>query len=181
MEKDECGMNVIKIEIKSRFYKFLHYCFSLQSRLLIHAMNHKNIDIKSFDFIQSNVIFPSGIVSNKIAKKFNLKLIHLEHWSGTSNFLAKNIFRSKALEVLNNSYRIITVSSTLEVVLKKFINNTKFRIVPNVVNSYFKYLKKDTTSNFISFLAIANWSSPKNPFLFLDALEVIIKKKSNKF
>jgi glycosyltransferase involved in cell wall biosynthesis len=62
----------------------------------------------------------------------------------------------------------------------QFCDPAKVHIIPNVVKSYFDYAPKHSNDEVCHFLAVASWKAPKNPFVFVQALEEIAKSSSRK-
>jgi len=179
-ESCDSDLNTLHIHIQSKWYKFLYYSFWFQFFTLKLALKKNGINPKDFDLFVSNVLFPSGILSWMLAKKYKKKLYHLEHWSGIKKFLNSDFHKRKGRKALKYMTKIGVVSEILKKELTTEQLDSKISIVPNVVRSNFSYLKKEKAENTYRFLAIANWRRPKNPFLFLDALKVITENNPDK-
>lgn len=175
---DENGINTVRIQIKSRFYKILYYFIAYQKCILLQALKREKIRIESFECIVSNIIFPNGIVSWKLAKKYNKPLYHIEHWSNFETFLDNDFHRNKGRKFLEYVKKIIVVSEVLKKSVEKYVPNEKIAVIPNVVAPGFSFQAKNTNGEETVFLAIANWRAPKNPYLFLQALDKIGKEKN---
>lgn len=180
-EKDSGGMDVLHIHITSRFYKFIYYSLIFQEMILKKAFKKENVIVSDYDSIVTNVIFPSGIIGWKLARKHKKHLFHIDHWSHLKQFLLTDFHKRKALKALNYSTKVAVVSELLKKDLIGFVSEKKIEIIPNVVKPIFHYSKKSFESkDKLKFLAVANWRSPKNPFLFVEALEELAIRNNTK-
>ena len=167
------------IRIESLFYKLLYYFIPLHYILFKILIKKYDINIKNFDFLFSNIIFPNGIIAGKIAEKYKIKHIHIEHWSKLNKFFKKDIYRKKGRITLAKCNNIICVSESLKKELSKQISK-KISIIPNIINqNIFKQKINEYKSENIIFVAVANWQYPKNPFYFLEALNEVKKTHNN--
>jgi glycosyltransferase involved in cell wall biosynthesis len=179
---DNSILETYKIQIYSKFYKVFYYQTNLQFLLFEKLIKKFRIDVSTFDLIHSNVLFPSGIVANKISNKYKIKQVHTEHWSKISKFLANDILRNKGKQTLKNIVALSSVSSSFKEELKQFYTEKNIFVIPNVVdNSVFFYQNLSKSKDKIKFLSVANWQVPKYPFYFLDALEEIYKNSLFEF
>ena len=177
---DKDGLDILEIRIRSRFYKVFYYALNYQQRLLKKALRTSRVDVQSFDLLVSNVLFPSGICTMRLAETFQKPFIHIEHWSHLSRFLAKDKHRKQGQLVLDRAKSIIVVSDLLKQSMVQFCDPAKVHVIPNVVKSYFDFAPKQSSDEVCHFLAVASWKSPKNPFVFVQALEEIAKTSSRK-
>lgn len=178
-EIDRDGLDTLHVHIKSKYYKLLYYFLAFQMCVLKKALKKENIAVSDFDLIFSNVLFPSGIVGYRLARKYNKPLYHIEHWSYLSTFLQKDFHRKEAAKVLKYATKVIVVSEVLKRSMEQFCESSKIYIVPNVVDTHFVFCPKIEEKGTVKFLAIANWRKPKNPFVFVDALEELAKERKD--
>jgi glycosyltransferase involved in cell wall biosynthesis len=151
----------------------------IQKWVLKKVLSLHKINLKEYDFVVSNVLFPSGILGNWLKHMYQLKHIHIEHWSGARRFLSRNILRKKGVLALKETNQLVVVSELLEKELIAILQFKKIVVIPNVIGSQFKYLDKMQSSETFRFIAVANWRKPKNPFLFIKALQEIKKEDPN--
>ena len=177
---DKDGLDILEIRIRSRFYKFFYYALNYQQRLLKKALIQSDVDVQSFDLLVSNVLFPSGIGTMRLAETFQKPFIHIEHWSHLSGFLSRDTHRKEGQRVLDRAKSVIVVSDLLKQSMVQFCDPTKVHVIPNVVKSYFDYAPKHKNDEELHFLAVASWKAPKNPFVFVRALEEIAKSKKRR-
>jgi glycosyltransferase involved in cell wall biosynthesis len=177
---DKDGLDILEIRIRSRFYKVFYYALNYQQRLLKKALRISGVDVQSFDLLVSNVLFPSGICTMRLAESFQKPFIHIEHWSHLSKFLATDRYRKQGQLVLDHAKSVIVVSELLKQSMVQFCDPTKVHVIPNVVKSYFDYAPKQRNDEVCHFIAVASWKAPKNPFVFVQALEEIAKTSSRK-
>ena len=168
------------VRTHSLFYKFIYHSILLQSFLFKLLIKKYLINIREFDILISNVIFPSGILGSKIAQKNKLTHYHIEHWSKFKKTLSSSFLKKRAIKALNNVESIFCVSEFLASDIKEFTSK-KINIIPNVIEQdvFYNPSHKNQSNSKINFLAVANWTKPKNPFLFLDALENYHQENSN--
>jgi glycosyltransferase involved in cell wall biosynthesis len=177
---DKDGLDILEIRLRSRFYKLFYYALNYQQRLLKKALHTSGVDVQSFDLLVSNVLFPSGICTKRLADEYQKPFIHIEHWSHLSGFLATDRYRKQGQLVLDRAKSVIVVSEFLKQSMVQFCDPAKVHVIPNVVKSYFDYAPKKTNDEVCHFLAVASWKAPKNPFVFVQALEEIAKISSRK-
>ncbi len=177
---DNDGLDILEIRLRSRFYKFFYYALKSQQRLLKKALLQSGVDVQSFDLLVSNVLFPSGIITRRVAENHQKPTIHIEHWSYLSKFLANDIYRKEGQLVLDRAKCVIVVSELLKQSMIQYCDPTKVHIIPNVVKSYFDFAPKLRNDEVIHFLAVATWRAPKNPMFFVRALEEIAKLSPRK-
>jgi len=177
---DKDGLDILEIRLRSRFYKLFYYALKFQQRLLKKALLQTGIDVHSFDLLVSNVLFPSGIGTMRIAETFKKPFIHIEHWSHLAGFLSRDTHRKEGQLVLDRAKSVIVVSDLLKQSMVQFCDPAKVHVIPNVVKSYFDYAPKDKNDEVLHFLAVASWKAPKNPFVFVRALEEIAKTSHRK-
>lgn len=178
-EIDQDGLDILHIHINSKYYKFLYYFLTFQFCVLKKALKKENIQAENFDLIMSNVLFPSGIIGYRLAKKYRKPLYHIEHWSYLSTFLKKDFHRKEGAKVLKYASKVMVVSEILKKSMEQFCDAAKIAIIPNVVDSHFHFEPKDNKKGIIEFLAIANWRKPKNPFVFIASLEELAQQRKD--
>jgi len=177
---DRDGLDILEIRLRSRFYKLFYYALKFQQRLLNKALLKTGLDVQSFDLLVSNVLFPSGIGTMRLAETFKKPFIHIEHWSHLSGFLTHDSYRKEGQLVLDRAKSVIVVSDLLKQSMDQFCDPAKVHVIPNVVKSYFDFAPKLRNDEVLHFLAVASWKSPKNPFIFVRALEEIAKTEKRR-
>ena len=175
--RDDDGLDILEIRIRSCFYKLFYYALNYQQRLLKKALRSTQIDVSTFDCLVSNVVFPSGICTMRLAQTFQKPFIHIEHWSHLSGFLSSDTHRKEGQLVLDRAQKVLVVSELLKKSMVNYCDPSKVVVVPNVVKSYFSYAPKIEQDEVFHFLAVASWKSPKNPFVFVRALDEIAQSE----
>jgi len=176
LDKNNDEIEVYTIKVRSRFYKSLYYLLPLHLFLFGRLKGKFNLNVKEYNIIHSNVLFPNGIIGYYISKKYKLPQVHTEHWSKLNFFLTKSFYRFIGKKVLQKAKCLLPVSQLLESEIKTHTTNTNIKVIPNVIDSSNFSFKEKNKKTKIKFLAIAHWSKPKNPFLFLDALKQIYEE-----
>lgn len=167
------GENQFEISVESRFYKALYYFLPLHFVLFKKLIAEFDIKMERFDLVHSNVIFPNGIIGYKISKHYDIPQIHSEHWSKFNTFLQKNIWRKLGKKTVKNIKKLLPVSEYFKKKISANVPISKMVVIPNIIDSKSFTYKEKIKKNKITFLAVSNWQSPKNPFPYLDALETI--------
>ncbi len=172
-----------EILVDSRFYKILYYFLPLHFFLFKRLVKKFKIRINEMDYIHSNVIFPTGIIGYRISKKYNIPQFHSEHWSKFNYFIERDFWRKSGRKTIENIEKLFPVSEFFKSQISINVPEDKMFVIPNIVDSEkFNFEpKKKSDNQKLVFLSIANWQKPKNPFLFLDALESIFLEKSFDF
>lgn len=169
---DEEGLNVHQIYIESKFYKLFYLLLPLHYVFLKAYINKQILPNFKFNIIHSNILFPCGIVGYWLAKKYKCKHIISEHWSKLDKFFKISLYRNYGKKALNKAHCITCVSGILKETIKKYTNNNSIVIIPNVINSSLFYIDNTIQKNkTFTFIAVAHWAPPKNPFYFLEALQ----------
>ncbi|WP_317897232.1 glycosyltransferase family 4 protein [Aurantibacillus circumpalustris] len=181
--KDEKGVETHQIDLNSKYYKLLYVLLPLHYFILKRYLKLTLNKQHTFDTIHSNVIFPCGIVGQKLATKFGLKHVITEHWTKIDKFFRVSLYSYSGKKVLNKANALTCVSQQLKDTLKTHTINHKISIIPNVIeSSEFYYDPTINKNDVFTFIAVANWGQHKNPFYFLDALqELLITEKITNF
>lgn len=173
---DANGLETHRIYIESRFHKLFYIFLPLHYLILKNHLQRVTTQ-KRFDILHSNILFPCGIVGHRIAKKFGMKHIITEHWSRLNSFFAKNWYRSAGKMAYDRAHAVTCVSELLASTVRKYTENLKVSVVPNVVDEHEFFIERAVEKHpRLTFVAAANWTPPKNPFYFLDALEALTKQ-----
>jgi glycosyltransferase involved in cell wall biosynthesis len=84
------------------------------------------------------------------------------------------LFRFIAKKAYQSADAITCVSDQLQQTLKKYISGNNIHIIPNVIDTNeFYYDATIIKPAKLTFIAAAHWDQHKNPFYFLDALELL--------
>jgi len=177
---EKSGVIVYRINIYSLFVNFLKTLHSLNYAIVRFILRKKIFPSFSPDIIHSHVVYPAGIIGNRVSKDLYIPHIITEHWSGITKMLStpyRKIFPMKAYKDANY---ICPVSNFLANQLKNNapVSDKQIKVIPNVIdNSLFTYRKKVKKSNKIRFLAIARWikrkNSAKRPDLIIKSLAAL--------
>lgn len=169
---DEKNIETHQIYIESIFYKFL-YVFLPLHYIIVKKYIKKNIlPSHQFNIIHSNILFPCATVGHWLSSYFNVKHVITEHWSKIDHFFSTNFYNTYGKKTIDKAHAITCVSKTLQSTINKHTNNKHIYIVPNVIDQHdFFYNPSIKKHDTFTFIAAANWTTPKNPFYFLDALK----------
>lgn len=175
---EENGVKTLRIVLYSRFFKWFYYALGFQQKMVRKTLKHHGMQLEDFDLLHSNVIFPSGLLGYKLAKRAAIPLIHTEHWSKFNAFVSKGFYGKLSRKTINYASVITPVSPFFSKQMEKVVPSGKLVVVPNVVdNSLFNYVPKQNRAEVLNFLCVASWNKPKNPFYFLNALESLYSEK----
>jgi glycosyltransferase involved in cell wall biosynthesis len=176
---DENGIETHQVYIESRFYKLLYMLLPLHYLVLKKYLGKKLLPAKQFTILHSNILFPCAIVGFWLSRHFQWHHVMTEHWSKLDQFFKKNPFRRSGKKALDRSHALTCVSGLLQETLRKYTTNPDISIVPNVIDEHdFFYDPTVRKQPVYTFIAVANWTPPKNPFYFLDVLQIIWNEKS---
>lgn len=158
--KKECVMH-------SKYNEFdvykLKYLFIAQTKApilsaLIYSRNLRKCYNKAVekygkpDIIYSHFSLNAGYGAVCIGKRYNIPVVTLEHYSGFIN--GKINKRTKILlrKVIKNSSEFLCVSDHLRKDIVRLTDTKKqILVLPNMVNSIFKYTEKDNHDTFVFF------------------------------
>ena len=179
---DEYGIETHIIHIQSRFYKWIYINpFFLYS--VLQKYFHETI-YPSFnpDIIHSNILYPCAIIGDKLSVKYNKTHIITEHWSKVDKYMGTNLLSFQGRRSYRNAKFITVVSKFLKNNISKYLpDSSKIKIIPNVVDiNIFSFSPKKSDNDKVIFSCIAKWNHPKQPMLFVNALEQISKIISKK-
>lgn len=168
-----------EVLIDSIFYKLLYYFLPFHFFLFKRLVKKFTIEISEMDYVHSNIIFPTGIIGFKISKKYNIPQFHSEHWSKFNYFIERDFWRKSGKKAIINIEKLFPVSAFFKSQISVHVPDSKMFVIPNIVESEkFKFERKSFVKNQkLVFLSIANWQKPKNPYLFLEALQSIFLEK----
>lgn len=168
---DEAGLIIHHIYIRSRFNKLLYLFLPLHYWVLNRYIRRNILPDFAFDILHSNILFPCAIVGNWLSKSFKAHHVISEHWSKLEKFFKVSLYRWAGRSALNGAMAITCVSETLRNTIQCYTRNTSIFIVPNVVDATEFYPDPGVARDeAITFIAVAHWGPPKNPFIFLNAL-----------
>lgn len=178
---NEDGIQTHIIHLKSSIYKWI-YSIPLITYWITKKYTYKNIKPNlKIDLVHSNILFPCAVVGDRLSRKLKAKHIITEHWSGIEKFITNHPFGYLGRKALKNASKISVVSHFLKSKITCFINDSKkISIIPNIIDTtIFNYSLKNETDNLV-FTAVGSWKSPKQPHLFIESLNNIQKRKSQK-
>ena len=169
---DEHGIETHQVYVESKLYKILYNLLPLHYLILKTYISKIIYPNYKFDIIHSNILFPCAITGHRLSAHFKSKHVITEHWSKLDQFFSKNLYKHSGKKAYDNADAITCVSGILKSTVQSYSNNKSVVIVPNVIDeTEFYYDPQAGAQKHYTFVAAANWTSPKNPFLFLDALE----------
>lgn len=173
---DEVETHMISIE--SRWHKKLYAVYPLLKRIAIRYIKRNVLNSFRPDIIHSNVLYPIALIGEEIAQATETPHVITEHWSKVDRFMTKNVFAARGREAYNNAAAITCVSEFLRQGVIKHVNvANKVKIVPNVVANEFTTSIAKPTSSSLNFAAVATWTTPKRPDLFVGALLALAKSQ----
>lgn len=178
VHEDENGIKTHDIRIQTFLYELI-YSYPLFISRYINRYYRRRIqpDFEP-DLIHAHVISPAGILGYKLAAAQKKQLVISEHWSKVDRFMRRNLLHRLARKAYNTASAVTTVSEYLrQNIAKYFYNTSKIKVVPNVINTdTFSYRANTPKGSTTVFTAIAKWTAPKRPDLFVNALQRIVSK-----
>lgn len=177
---DENGIENTQIMVESRFFKLFHILPFLQRRL-VEPEFRKMHEKKKADILHSTIIFPSAILTYKIAKKYDLPHVITEHWTKIDKFMARSLFAKKAKLVYESAKCVTAVSLFLKENIEKYDRSGNVIRIPNVINNkVFYYRPKQTDPDKYTFTCVAQWNYPKRLDLIMHSLNSFTKSSVKK-
>lgn len=181
---DESGVRTVVVQVNSVFRDYLYHFLPFQ-HVLLRRIYRKHIlpDFKA-DIIHSNVVFPAGILGDRLATSLNIPHVITEHWSRIKGALDMPFISGAIVKAYHKSAAIMPVSlflkNTIQLLIEDLPDN-RFSVVGNVVKTNtFYYNEKIMSTSEIRFCAIATWIHKKKPDklpeLFIEALANVQKK-----
>lgn len=149
------GVKEIIVYVKPSLFRPFNFFYLLQGFLVGIQQ------VKSFDLIHLNVVFPAGIIALYLKSKFKVPLVLTEHWSG----LQKNNYKKLALykrffirRILENVDYLLPVSLYLEENIKRIHSDVRSKIIPNVIdlNNFERRVEEVKKNETIHFLHLSN-------------------------
>lgn len=180
--RDEENLQTHYIHVHSRFNKLIYVLLPLHY-FIIRRYIKKNIR-KNFPFtvVHSNILFPCAIIGHKLARQYGCRHVITEHWSKLDKFFSRSIYRSFGKKALHEASAITCVSYLLKNKVSEYTRNQNLMVVPNVVDSqHFFYDPSIKKNDQFTFIAVAHWNAPKNPFAFLEALSLLNAEQPGSF
>lgn len=179
---DEQGIETHIIHIRSLFYKWIYINpFRLYS--ILHTYYKKEI-LSEFnpDIIHSNILNPCAILGDWLATEHKKPHVITEHWSKVDKYMERNILSYFGKRAYGNAMAITTVSQFLRSRIEKYVSDaSKIKVVPNVIDAeMFCFAPKAQSPDRIVFSCIASWVPPKQPVLFVKALQELSRTISKK-
>ena len=181
---DEANVRTVILEINTRFRDLIYHLVPFQLYLVKRLFKRKISPNFIPDIIHSNVIFPTGMIGDSLAKYLKKPHVITEHWSRIKGLLDKPVLSGMAIHAYERANRILPVSQFLTDTMTSIlptVASSKYRIVGNVINSQlFYYKKKEPLKDYIRFCAVATWMNKKipdkMPEIFIEALALLQKE-----
>jgi len=181
---DEKGLRTVLIEINTKFRDVIYHAVPVQYLLLKRVFQKKIFPTFKPDIVHSNVIFPAGIIGNRLANFLKKPHVITEHWTNVKKFMKFPILSDWGRKTYLNATRILPVSNYLQQEIIKMlpeIDTKKFKVVGNVVDStIFTFQEKSVSKEYLRLCSIATWMYLKNPAkqpeLLINALSKLQKE-----
>ena len=167
----ENGIETHLLLVHSVVYKFIFVLPFINNWLYLRHVR-KHLQHSNFDLIHCNTLYPSGIAGNFLSKRLQVSYLITEHWSKVEKYMKKNILSFYGKKAYSQAAIVTAVSAFSTRELSRWVKKTQqLRTVPNVIDaSIFSYQPKIKASNQLVFTAVAIWKAPKQPELFINAL-----------
>lgn len=174
---DERGVETHIIHVESMFYKWIYINPFLLYSILHAYFKREILGIFEPDIIHSNILNPCALLGDRLAAAYKKPHVITEHWSKIDKYMNRNILSGYGKRAYENAAAITVVSHYLKEVAGKYVSNSsKIKVVPNVIDTaLFSFSPKIASADKIVFSCLANWTRPKRPELFVNALEEIAK------
>ena len=127
--------------------------------------------------VHVHVTMKAGLFAVLIKKKYGIKYIVTEHWTGYFKEAAKNIYNSgyvfkKVTEkILSNASLLLPVSNNLGTTINSFVK-IPFTVIPNVVDTNLFYYSPQHKNKF-RFIHVSTMALHKNPEGIIKAAKLL--------
>lgn len=125
------GVKEIIVYVKPSLFRPFNFFYLLQGFLVGIQQ------VKSFDLIHLNVVFPAGIIALYLKSKFKVPVVLTEHWTHLHHNKFKELARYKQItirRILEHMDTIVPVSDHLGKSLQQIQPSITYQVVPNVVD-----------------------------------------------
>ena len=186
---DENGIRTVLIEIDTCFRDIVYHSIPVQCRIVKKVFSRDISESFFPDLIHSNVVFPAGIIGDKLARILRVPYVVTEHWSQVRKFFKKPFFSRMGTNVYANAVRILPVSQFLKQEIVKAMDGSrkrwhlfngvdKFRVVGNVVDpEIFAYKPKTPKEREIHICSVGTWNKTrhltKRPEILIEAISIL--------
>mgnify|MGYP000670731770 CR=1 FL=1 len=147
-----------------------------------HGLEFFKHKIGKPDIINANVIWPSGIVAKRLAKKYKIPFVITEHWSAyypNSEIKLNFPQRFKISNAVAAAKRVITVSKYLERCMVDMGFHGNYEQIPNVVNTSLFFPEMVAEDRDFTFVHISNFTENKRAVDILEAFDLALKQQPN--
>lgn len=167
----ESGIRTHVISIHSRWHKKLYALYPILNRLVSKYIRSNVYGEMTPDIVHSNVLYPAGLIGHDIAAELHVPHVITEHWSKARRFLEVSLYRGRGKRAYREAAAVTCVSEFLKDYLKPHLNQTRHvLVIPNVVSAEFSSTFAPPDPLELQVTAVASWTKPKRPELFVNAL-----------
>lgn len=128
--------------------------------------------------VHVHVAMRSGLLAQYIKKKYGIKYLVTEHWTGYYKTAKKNIYNSGTLfknftkKILSGASLLLPVTKNLGETINAEIAKVPFKVIPNVVDtSVFYYLPAENKK--FRFIHVSSMKDQKNPVDIITTAKVL--------
>ncbi|CAI8339738.1 MAG: Glycogen synthase [Owenweeksia sp. TMED14] len=173
------------LRVRSRAWKTIYHTPIWASKLISRQWINKT-GLRKPSALHANVVFPAGLLSEQLARKWDIPYVITEHWSKAAKWTRHKLFGKKVRSSYEEALAILPVSDHLSLELMQClpdISKNNFRIIPNAIDiNSFKYVERKINSQKKSFqiLGVASLISSnahiKRIDLSIEALAILKRK-----
>jgi len=128
-----------------------------QQKAYIKAYEIALKEIKSFNLVHLNVVYPAGLFALYLNKNYNLPFILTEHWTAFQKDSFTKLEKYFVKKIAKKALMICPVSEHLKTAMIAFGIENTFKVIPNVVDTdLFKFKPKVTPNKRTEILHISN-------------------------
>ena len=173
---EEQGIPVLKIDIASRFWKFLYqWPLWLKKQILLFS---DDTFIADADIIHGHALFPAGFFGWQLAQHLHKPFVLTEHWSRSASFLQRHPLGFYGKRVYSKADSVIFVSEYLKNNIAKKVQLKNPAVIANPISNTLFHYKPKPGMPPIRFTLVAFWkkNGVKRGDLILDAFNEIQKE-----
>lgn len=170
IERIQTGENLLvyKVYYRKSFYGWIEKIFSWNTYVALQKKMFYQITQQygNPDLIHVHIALKAGLPAFYIKKKYQIKYIISEHWTGYNRNAKDNIYKNRLLKtlvkkILSNTALLLPVTKDLGEMINNDLIKVPYRVVPNVVNTDLFFYKPQENKKF-KFIHVSSMNAHKN-------------------
>ncbi len=182
---DDAGIETHQILIHSRAYKLFYLLKGFLSRCAIRHAEQWLTGWKP-DLIHGNVVYQAGVITARMARKWNLPYVISEHWTGLRWYVqTRYVASDEGIRAYQKAQRIFPVSAYLRDNIEQIAGiRLRVKVIPNVVDTGLFLHKPWKAEEAVQIVCVTSFKKTRNqnklPGLLLDAFSKLPNRERDK-